>query len=62
MSVTIHDLSSLFYDDASGLLHAARVFRLRRGLERAGGIIAVSGATQRDVANLVPPAPPIASG
>ena len=53
-AVTIHDLSSLFYDDASGLLHAAHRFRLRRGLERAGGIIAVSGATQRDVINLVP--------
>jgi glycosyltransferase involved in cell wall biosynthesis len=53
-AVTIHDLSSLFFDDASGLLHAARRFRLRRGLERAGGIIAVSGATQRDVLNLVP--------
>jgi glycosyltransferase involved in cell wall biosynthesis len=55
-AVTIHDLSSLFYDDASGLLHTVRGFRLRRGLERAGGIIAVSGATQRDVMNLVPKA------
>ena len=55
-AVTIHDLSSLFYDDASGMLHAVRGFRLRRGLERAGGIIAVSGATQRDVMNLVPKA------
>jgi glycosyltransferase involved in cell wall biosynthesis len=55
-AVTIHDLSSLFYDDASGLLHAIRGFRLCRGIERAGGIIAVSGATQRDVMNLVPSA------
>lgn len=54
--VTIHDLSSLFYDDATGFLHAARVFRLRRGLERASRIIAVSGATERDVTNLVPEA------
>ncbi|MEP6717429.1 MAG: glycosyltransferase, partial [Terriglobia bacterium] len=52
--VTIHDLSSLFFDDAHGLLHAARTFRLKRGLERAGRIITVSGATQRDVINLVP--------
>jgi len=52
--VTIHDLSSLFYDDATGILHAARVFRLKRGLERATRIIAVSGATQRDVVNLAP--------
>jgi glycosyltransferase involved in cell wall biosynthesis len=55
-AVTIHDLSSLFYDDASGLLHTFRGFRLRRGLEQADGIIAVSGATQRDVMNLVPKA------
>src|SRR3984885_10185300 len=55
-AVTIHDLSSLFYDDASGLLHAVRGFRLRRGLERAGGIIAVSGSTQLDVMNLIPQA------
>jgi glycosyltransferase involved in cell wall biosynthesis len=53
-AVTIHDLSALFYDQASGLLRAAHRFRLRRGLERAGGIIAVSGATERDVLNLVP--------
>ncbi len=53
-AVTIHDLSSLYYDDASGFLHAARAFRFRRGLERADGIIAVSGATRRDVMNLVP--------
>jgi len=52
--VTVHDLASVFYDEAAGWLRAARVFRLRRGLERAGRIIAVSGATQRDVANLVP--------
>lgn len=54
--VTVHDLSSLFFDDASGLLHAARSFRLKRGLERADRIITVSGATQRDVALLVPSA------
>jgi glycosyltransferase involved in cell wall biosynthesis len=55
-AVTIHDLSSLFFDDASGFLHAARTFRFRRGLERAGGIIAVSGATRRDIMTLVPDA------
>jgi glycosyltransferase involved in cell wall biosynthesis len=52
--VTIHDLSSLFFDDAEGLLHTARAYRLRRGIKRADGIIAVSGATLRDVVNLVP--------
>jgi glycosyltransferase involved in cell wall biosynthesis len=54
--VTIHDLSSVFYDDATGILHAARVFRLKRGLERAARIVTVSGATQRDVVNLAPKA------
>ncbi len=52
--VTVHDLGSLFFDDASGALHAARKFRLRRGLQRADYIVAVSGATQRDVVNLAP--------
>jgi glycosyltransferase involved in cell wall biosynthesis len=55
-AVTIHDLSSLFFDDAKGFLHAARTFRLRRSLERAGGIIAVSGATRRDIMTLIPEA------
>jgi len=52
--VTIHDLGSLFFDEASGALHAAHKYRLRRGLERAERIIAVSSATQRDVINLAP--------
>lgn len=52
--VTIHDLGSLFFDDASGALHEARKYRLLRGLKRAERIIAVSAATQRDVVNLVP--------
>lgn len=55
-AVTIHDLSSIFYDESARMLHSAHRFRLRRGLERADGIIAVSGATQRDVLNLVPDA------
>jgi glycosyltransferase involved in cell wall biosynthesis len=60
--VTIHDLSSLFFDDASGLLHAARDLPPAPRPLRADGIIAVSGATQRDVANLVPDVRPTASG
>ncbi|HKD05278.1 MAG TPA: glycosyltransferase family 1 protein [Bryobacteraceae bacterium] len=52
--VTVHDLGSLFFDDAAGVHHAAREYRLKRGLLRASRIIAVSGATQRDVSNLVP--------
>ena len=45
--VTIHDLSTVFYDDAIEPLHQARLFRLRRGLARAARIIAVSGSTRR---------------
>ncbi len=52
--VTIHDLSSLFYDEAKGWLHEAHIRKLRHGLERAARIIAVSGATQRDVMELAP--------
>ena len=54
--VTIHDLSSLFYDEARRPLHEAHIFKLRRGLERAARIIAVSGATQRDISELAPTA------
>ena len=54
--VTIHDLSSLFYDEAKGWLHEAHIRKLRHGLERAARIIAVSGATQRDVMELAPSA------
>lgn len=57
-AVTIHDLSSIFYDDSSPWMHAAHRFRLRHGLERADGIIAVSGATQRDVLSLCPETAP----
>lgn len=52
--VTIHDLSSLYYDDAKGLLHQARTFRLKRGIKRADRIICVSEATKRDTIDLCP--------
>ncbi|MDE3198967.1 MAG: glycosyltransferase, partial [Acidobacteriota bacterium] len=52
--VTVHDLGSLFFDDARGILHAAREYRLKRGLRRASRVIAVSGATRRDVVKLDP--------
>lgn len=54
--VTIHDLSSVFYDDASGLSHQAHLFRLRRGLRRAARIIAVSGSTRNALARFLPDA------
>jgi glycosyltransferase involved in cell wall biosynthesis len=56
--VTIHDISSLLFDQRpSGLLRRLRRFRLRRGLLRADRVIAVSEATRRDVENVmgVPP-------
>jgi len=51
--VTIHDMSSLvfdFDDDTADKLH---LWRFRRGLLRADRVIAVSGATRRDVLNFL---------
>lgn len=51
--VTIHDMSSLVFDyddDAADKLH---LWRFRRGLLRADRVIAVSGATRRDVLNFL---------
>ena len=47
--VTVHDMASLLYEQASGLRMKVRRLRLRRGLERADRVIAVSEATRRDV-------------
>jgi len=48
--VTVHDLSILFFvPDHSKLRIQLRRFRLRRGLERASHVIAVSDTTRRDV-------------
>jgi glycosyltransferase involved in cell wall biosynthesis len=48
--VTVHDLSSLFFDPGQSKLRIyLRRFRLRRGLERASRVIAVSDTTRRDV-------------
>lgn len=49
--VTIHDMSSIVFDQQEGLRHDWRFFRFRRGLMRAARIIAVSEATRRDVCN-----------
>ncbi len=51
--VTIHDMASLLFEEASGLRMKARRFRFRRGLWRADRVIAVSEATSRDVQNLL---------
>src|SRR6266496_1418625 len=51
--VTIHDMASLLFEQASGLRIKVRRFRFRRGLWRADRVIAVSEATSRDVQNLL---------
>jgi glycosyltransferase involved in cell wall biosynthesis len=48
--VTVHDISSLLFDEDASKLHMQlRQFRFRRGLIRAQRVIAVSEATKRDV-------------
>lgn len=47
--VTIHDMSSILYEKHSGLAMSFRRYRFERGLLRAARIIAVSGATRRDL-------------
>jgi glycosyltransferase involved in cell wall biosynthesis len=56
--VTVHDLSTVAYDDAAGVLHQLRLYRLRRGLARAARIIAVSGSTRQAIAGFLPEASP----
>jgi len=52
--VTVHDMSSLlFQEDSSDLQQRLRRFRYRRGLLRANEVIAVSDATKRDIQNLI---------
>jgi|YNPBryBLVA2012_1023415.scaffolds.fasta_scaffold00112_13 glycosyltransferase involved in cell wall biosynthesis len=47
--VTIHDMSSLLFPAAPERWRSLRLYRFRRGLLRAARVIAVSGATRRDV-------------
>lgn len=51
--VTVHDLSSLVFDDASGWQHELRMHKLRQGLLRAARVIAVSESTRHDVVHLL---------
>ncbi|MGI8992380.1 MAG: glycosyltransferase family 4 protein [Bryobacteraceae bacterium] len=51
--VTIHDLSSLLFEQSTGAMKDLRRFRFRRGLSRASRVVAVSAATRRDVLNLL---------
>lgn len=50
--VTIHDMSSLLFNDHSSR-RSFRLFVFRRGLLRAHRVIAVSEATRRDVENVL---------
>ncbi|MFN3322231.1 MAG: glycosyltransferase family 4 protein [Bryobacteraceae bacterium] len=48
--VTVHDMSSLVYErKAKGWENTFQLYRFRRGLLRADQVIAVSGATRRDI-------------
>ena len=47
--VTTHDMSSLLFTRQSGFRNNLRRYFLRRGLLRADQVMAVSGATRRDV-------------
>ena len=50
--VTVHDMSSLLFEDQAGQHQRLRLYRFRRGLERADRVIAVSNATRRDIEDL----------
>ncbi len=47
--VTVHDMSSLLFNQESGVRINIRRYRFRRGLLRAGKVLAVSASTRRDV-------------
>ncbi len=51
--VTVHDMGRLLFDEAPDTVRNLWRFRLRRGLQRADRIIAVSSATRRDIHNIV---------
>jgi glycosyltransferase involved in cell wall biosynthesis len=50
--VTVHDMSSLLFEDAGGRPKRFRLYQYRRGLRRAAKVIAVSNATRRDIEDL----------
>ncbi len=51
--VTVHDLSSIMFDHPQDARNSYHLYRFRRGLLRADRIIAVSGATKRDLQSLL---------
>jgi glycosyltransferase involved in cell wall biosynthesis len=50
--VTVHDMSTLLFDDGRAEKRRFRRYQFRRGLERAERVIAVSNATLRDIDDL----------
>jgi glycosyltransferase involved in cell wall biosynthesis len=50
--VTVHDMSSLLYEELRGRQKRFRLYQFRRGLERSEAVIAVSNATRRDIEDL----------
>jgi glycosyltransferase involved in cell wall biosynthesis len=50
--VTVHDMSSLLFDEMPSGQRRFRRYQFRRGLERAARIVAVSNATRRDIQDL----------
>ena len=51
--VTVHDMGRLMFEESPGTVRDLRRFLLRRGLQRADSIIAVSAATRREIHNIV---------
>lgn len=51
--VTVHDLSALVFGAPSGWRHELRTMRIRRALERAERVMAVSESTRHDVVNIL---------
>jgi glycosyltransferase involved in cell wall biosynthesis len=51
--VTVHDLGSLIFPQHEDFRQSLRAYRIRHGLIRADQVIAVSGATSRDLQNVL---------
>ena len=51
--VTIHDMGSLLFPQHEDFRRSLQAYRLRHGLLRADQVIAVSGATSRDLQNVL---------
>jgi len=50
--ITVHDLSSILFEQQQGTRRSLLLYQFRRGLGRAAKVIAVSKATRRDIEKL----------